>query len=159
MSGLVADGVKRRYRDAYILANVVAGVGDGIKVLGIVAAVVICLAGVLAANTLGSIALVACGISGVFTGAMIYIFGVLIAAQGQMQRAMLDVAVNTSPTLNVNDKQELIVGLTTQSMVAGGSSNERGAAVGVKCPDCEYVFGGTFGKEGWWCPNCSKARH
>jgi hypothetical protein len=29
---------------------------------------------------------------------------------------------------------------------------------GIKCPQCDFIFTGEFGKEGWWCPNCKVAR-
>ena len=29
---------------------------------------------------------------------------------------------------------------------------------GVKCPGCDFVFRGEYGNEGWWCPNCNRAR-
>lgn len=32
-------------------------------------------------------------------------------------------------------------------------------ANGVKCPQCDFVFVGEVGKEGFWCPNCKTTRY
>jgi hypothetical protein len=104
----LGDVATRRYKDAYLVANSVVGFGSTIKAVGVVLALLIAIVGFVAAESLGTAAGVACGLVGLVMGAVIYIFGVLIAAQGQLHYAILDVAVNTSPVLPDEAKTNLI---------------------------------------------------
>lgn len=108
------DIVNRRYRDAYLVAKVVVGLGNGIKMAGAIAAVAVFLWGLTTGGTIG----IAFGTVAGLVGAVICILGVLIAAQGQTQYAMLDVAVNSSPILPVEDKARLVVGSTIEAPAA-----------------------------------------
>lgn len=113
MSKLASEAVRMRYRDAYVVANTIGGVGGTIKIAGVLAASVAVFAAFYAAKTVGTAPALAFSFLGVLAGAVIYVFGVLVAAQGQIQQAMLDVAVNGSPFLSVDEKASLVIGLTS----------------------------------------------
>lgn len=102
------DGMMRRYRDAYVVADAVVGIGGAIKIVGVVVAAAISILAFLASGTVGPVVAVVCAGFGLIGGAVICVFGVLIAAQGQMQYAILDVAVNTSPIIPAESKAGLI---------------------------------------------------
>ncbi len=94
------ESLRKRYVDAYRLVGSTVFIGNAIKVVGVVIAIVILLAvmvttggnnGPLAIWSLAA-ALVAGGVVGIFCFAL----GTLICAQGQALRACLDTAVNTS---------------------------------------------------------------
>ncbi len=108
-SAEASDIIRRRYRDAYLVAKVVVGFGKAIKIVGIITASTLILLGYIAFGNFGLPAQVACVVVGAVLGAVIYFFGMLIGAQGQMQYALLDVAVNTSPVLPVADKVRVII--------------------------------------------------
>jgi hypothetical protein len=90
----------KRYKDAYRSARLIVSVGNAIKIIGIIAGVIVALAGfALASGTSASI-----GFAGVIVaigyGLGFYLSGMLVAASGQILMANLDVAVNTSTFLS-----------------------------------------------------------
>lgn len=101
----VVESLSSRYIDAYRVASFVVGVGNFFKIVGIVLAAVIC-AGTLVVvgqtrNEQQQIAtfIVGAAIAG-FVGALLFLLGVLVASIGQIQKATLDTAVNSSPFLS-----------------------------------------------------------
>lgn len=106
--------IKRRYSDAYAVAGVVVGFGDIIKIVGVVAGVVIFIAifiGSLGADFRSSSigGLIGGLVLGSATGFLFYLLGVIVAALGQILRATLDTAVNTSPFLSDDQKEAMII--------------------------------------------------
>ena len=91
----VANPFVRRYRDAYVVANTVVGVGSLIKGAGVVFGFII---GLISLSADGALKLAGLTIAVVVAGIFI-IAGILIAAVGQMNQAALDVAVYGSPFL------------------------------------------------------------
>lgn len=90
----------KRYKDAYRSARLIVTVGNAIKVIGVILAVGIMLIGlVAAAQTSASIGFAAV-IVAIGYGLGFYLAGMLMAAQGQILMANLDVAVNTSTLLS-----------------------------------------------------------
>jgi DNA-directed RNA polymerase subunit RPC12/RpoP len=103
-----------RYSDAYAVANAIISTGTAVKVIGVLFAVVGSVAVVAysreAAPFFGSLwvfELLLCAV----VGFGFWIAGVFITAQGQLLRALLDTAVNTSPLFSNSDK-ERIMGIT-----------------------------------------------
>ena len=110
-----AIGAVKRYTDAYIVAKVTVGIGNAIKIAGLcVGCGIAVLSGLIAVSSLNSNAgiggiggLLFGGIGvcfGVVVGLILFVFGVLLAAQGQTLMATLDTAVNSSPFLAEHEK-------------------------------------------------------
>src|SRR6185503_2541521 len=84
----------KRYTDAYRVARAVAGFGSIIKVIGIVIAIVLVLIGFMVAsqsgpgNPISSLGIMGI-VVGVLSGALFYVIGVLVSAQGQILKASL----------------------------------------------------------------------
>src|ERR1051325_4618679 len=97
-AGLVVSA-QHRYVDAYRVAGAVASFGNAIKLAGLIFGVWIFLwaAGSLQSPGLGAVA--AFVIGAIFIG-----IGVIVAAQGQILKAALDTAVNSSPFRNSTQK-------------------------------------------------------
>lgn len=115
MNKSTSAAVARRYNDAYRVAREVIGFGKGVKAIGLLVAFVIAILGFLAGKNVGIGVAVAGAILGVFMGALINVIGVLIVALGQTQYATLDVAVNTSPILEMEAKAGILAGLPVDS--------------------------------------------
>jgi hypothetical protein len=103
----------KRYTDAYVVGRAITGFGSLIKVIGIVIAILLVLIGFLVAakngpretiSYLGIIGIVV----GVLSGALFYIIGVLVSAQGQILKASLDSAVNSSPFLTNEHRAKIM---------------------------------------------------
>lgn len=105
----------RRYSDAYLVASTINTTGQTIKVVGIAAAAAVALGGCAVGSQLGG----AVGFAGVLLGAIValpfYVLGVLVAAQGQILRATIDTAVNTSPLIS---REELLQVLSLEHAAA-----------------------------------------
>lgn len=102
--------LKRRYADAYIVARTVDGFGLTIKILGIVIGAVVVLLSFAAASKGGVgvlFALIGVAVAGTIA-AILYILGTLASAQGQILKATLDSAVNTSRMLSDHDRAEIM---------------------------------------------------
>ena len=108
-----ASPLARRYDDAYGVAGAVIGVGSFMKILASVVGGLIALVSLVAATQsgLGAIFGTVGLIAAVSIGLAIYISGVLITATGQITRATLDTAVNTSPLLS-HDEVDRIMSLS-----------------------------------------------
>jgi hypothetical protein len=107
------SALMKRYRDAYLVGKVIDGFGGLVKAIGMVVAALLVVAGLLLAVN-GREAAFALGVvgifSGIFVGLLFYLLGVLVSAQGQILKASLDSAVNTSPFL-VNEHRAKIMSL------------------------------------------------
>jgi hypothetical protein len=118
-----AQSLSNRYWDAYLVARATVGMGAVIKVVGILLGILICSGGFFIATTLSATlsnsgavifisVLTIVGGFGVFVGALLFLQGILISAQGQTLKASLDSAVNNSPFLS-NDQKAKIMSLPT----------------------------------------------
>ena len=104
--------VCRRYQDAYLVARATVGIGQAVKVIGVVLGILVLL-GVAALGGQGqgsqSTAFVLGGVlAGIIVGIPLYVLGILVAAQGQVLKATLDAAVHTSPFLQKDDMAKIM---------------------------------------------------
>ena len=100
----------KRYRDAYLVANVTDGLGKIVQGLGIMLGGLVFL-GILFYG-LSIDYPMAGGFTGLLLGGIVaislYVLGVLVAANGQMLKASLDSAVNDSPFLSLQQKAQVM---------------------------------------------------
>jgi hypothetical protein len=92
-----------RYKDAYLVARGSGGLGRTIQVIGQLAVGVGALGflgGFLAAKTFGEALLIPLGILSIFGGILLFCVRIIIASQGQLLKATLDTAINSSPFLS-----------------------------------------------------------
>lgn len=115
-SGGAPSAVSSRYRDAYRVAAATAAVGGTLKVLAFCAgglALILPMMGVSSAigggGAVNGAGLLLGLVAGLAVGVPLYALGILVSAQGQVLKATLDTAVNTSPHLD-NDQKARIIG-------------------------------------------------
>lgn len=108
--------LSHRYRDSYRVATWVVGFGRFCKFLGLLLGGLALIAGIsmMGAPSAGlgvqweavtGLFIIAAGlVSAIF----FFILGVLVSSIGQMQRAMLDIAINSSPLINDDDRAEIM---------------------------------------------------
>jgi len=98
--GVEARALMSRYGDAYTVARVTVGFGDAIRIIGMVLAGVIVLLSLIAASQAGgglSFLMFLMGlVFAAFVGVLFYLNGVIVSAQGQILKASVDGAVNSS---------------------------------------------------------------
>lgn len=125
--------VMQRYKDAYLVARTTVAIGKFFKVLGIVLAVVIIIGAAIAGSKFGydysnlpypqqsgpeqgvlvGVTILLGGImSASLTGGVLYILGILIAAQGQILKATLDSAVYGSCFIS-DEERATVMSLTS----------------------------------------------
>jgi hypothetical protein len=122
-TSLRTTSVVKRYTDSYRAAKFQTGIGTIVKIASIAVGVLIALVAVIAASSIPiqqpgffgpTVSIVAPLVQGlgVLGGAVIagigFLFGVMISAQGQLLKASLDAAVNTSPFLANEDRAEVM---------------------------------------------------
>lgn len=105
----------KRYDDAYAVAKSIIRVGDGIKAIGVILAILIVVGAVAFVGLVSEsqprgmpvapsgtdLFVLAIGVVvGLIVGMLCYALGTLVAALGQQLQANLDTAVNTSPFLD-----------------------------------------------------------
>lgn len=114
-----AQSLVKRYWDSYLVARVIVGVGKFIKIVGVIFAVLILLGTLLISNQASSGSGrddsqfgLAFGLIGFLTGCLVgvlfYIWGVIISAVGEILKAVLDSAVNTSPFLTDKHRAKIM---------------------------------------------------
>lgn len=96
-----------RYTDAYRVARTITAVGATVKVIalaigGAIAVVALVVGSQSMQYLVGGIIL------GVIVAIPIYVLGILVAAQGQILKATLDTAVNSSPLLTKDDMRQIM---------------------------------------------------
>ena len=122
-----------RYKDAYRVGQTIVRLGDTVKMIGIVGAVLLAFLGLLAGGKLGVTVALGAFLLGAIVALVFFVLGTLQAAQGQMLLATLDGAVNSSPFLSRNEMLEILVPSDgTQDAV--NSSKDRKVRV---CPECD----------------------
>jgi hypothetical protein len=104
------ETILMRYQDGYRVARVINGFGQTCKVVGISLGGLILLGCAMAESISGFVVVVGL-VVGSIVGFVGWAIGVLISAQGQMVRATLDTAVNTSPFLS-NEERAKTMSLT-----------------------------------------------
>ena len=103
-----------RYTDAYVVANAIIATGKIVKVIGVVLAVAGALVAIVGYSSNPIPFWIFPLLLGFVVGLGLWIAGVFITAQGQLLRALLDTAVNTSPLFSNSDK-ERIMGITQRT--------------------------------------------
>ena len=94
-----------RYQDAYRVGTALVALGNAIKAIGALLAVVI-LGGsfTLSSGSLGSSAVMIGVVMAAISGGVLWVGGVLVSAQGQILRATLDNAVSNSPFMTERER-------------------------------------------------------
>jgi hypothetical protein len=103
----MAAAARKRYQDGYRVSNTIVGIGNAIKIIGIIIALLFVVAGVAIFGVrAGSI--VAVLIIAALVAIVSFTLGVLVSAQGQILRAGLDVAVYSSTFLKDKDRAAIM---------------------------------------------------
>lgn len=101
---------RHRYRDAYRLARAITGIGSLIKGVAIGQTLVIAFATLLLAiqfNRATAVSVLGVGlVFACIVGIASYLFGLVVAAQGQILKASVDGAVHSSPFLSLEEKAD-----------------------------------------------------
>jgi hypothetical protein len=101
--------IMTRYTDAYRIAKAIAAVGETIKIVAIIAGALMLLVGFGGASSFFGGASILFGLFlGVIVGGGGFILGILLSAQGQVLKATLDTAVNSSPFLENIQRAEIM---------------------------------------------------
>jgi len=96
-----------RYTDSYLVARTVTAFGSIVKkIAGALGGGIIVMG--LVAGSQSAILAVGGIVLGVIVAIPIYILGVLVAAQGQILKATLDTAVNSSPLLSKDEMRQIM---------------------------------------------------
>lgn len=105
-----ADQLKSRYKDAYRQARTIVGIGSTVKVTGGVIGIIMILGTLIACSQLTSGTALGVFIVGAVCSScvvlLIWVCGVLISSQGQIMKACLDSAINSSPFLSDEHRAE-----------------------------------------------------
>jgi hypothetical protein len=101
------ENILTRYQDGYRVAKVINGFGETCKAVGMSLGGLIALGSIIAAS--GSSLVVVIGlVFGSIVGFVGWAIGVLISAQGQIVKATLDTAVNSSPFLSNEERAKIM---------------------------------------------------
>jgi hypothetical protein len=106
--GSAGGVVVNRYRDAYRVSTALLGLGNALKAVGAIVGVLIVLGSFASANSqFGGGGVIFGGVlAAAVVGGLFWVFGVIVAAQGQILRAQLDSAVATSRFLTDGERAE-----------------------------------------------------
>jgi len=116
------QAMTRRYGEAFVVARATNGIGKAIELIGIVLGASIVLASIVAINhpEKGLLQLGLVGIAfGVCIGVLFFLCGLIVAAQGQILKASLDSAVNSSPFLT-DDERATVMSLPLAGTATDG---------------------------------------
>lgn len=101
-----------RYTDAYRVAKAIIGLGNTVKLVAFLAAAVIFLASLRVESSFFGGASIVFGLFlALIIGGGGFILGTLLSAQGQVLKATVDTAVNSSPFLQ-NEQRAQIMSLS-----------------------------------------------
>lgn len=96
----------KRYKDAYLVARAVAAIGETMKYIGVVLGLIVVVVGYYIGTQLerGLLYSVGGAVAGIVIAIPLYLLGIVVSAQGQVLKSSLDVAVHTSPFLDLEQK-------------------------------------------------------
>jgi hypothetical protein len=98
-----------RYSDAYQIANATVAIGETVKTVSFGAGLLLGVAGIYAATSLSGWMWCVVGILvGLVVGGGGFVLGTLLSALGQVLKATLDTAVNSSPFLENDQRAEIM---------------------------------------------------
>jgi hypothetical protein len=144
MSTLVT-ALSSRYSDAYIVARTIDGFGATIKAIGIAIGGFLAIVSVIMASDHGVIVAMIGVIAGGTIATILFLLGTLTSAQGQILKATLDTAVNSSQFLSDHDRARI---MSLPYAVSGSAASEwhcrcgqRNPASAVACLDCGVGYG------------------
>lgn len=107
-----AKSLTSRYWDAYTVARVIVGYASLIKTVGVALGAAILLISLMIASQFqggGAFAMFLVGLlNAAGVGMLFYIVGILVAAQGEILKATLDSAVNSSPFLTNEHRAKIM---------------------------------------------------
>lgn len=155
----VVTAVTNRYSDAYLVARSVNGVGVAIKGIGLVIGVVLALVS-LGAGTNGGLGVVFAFAGIAVAGAIatvLFLLGSLASAQGQILKAVLDTAVNSSHFLTDQERAQVMSLPYGAPSASGGVASisfaprvewrckcgQKNPAEATACLDCGVLYGAT----------------
>lgn len=146
--------LERRYSDAYATARVVDGFGGTVKAVGFAFAALGLLVGFLLGSqgTAGFILAVAAAAVAIGIAILIYIFGTLISAQGQILKATLDTAVNSSPLLP--DQSRIRIMSLPVARAGAGGVHQQQIESSWRCASCNTKNDGAQPR----CGSCGEER-
>ncbi len=99
-----------RYKDAYKVAYGTISSGNSIKLLGVIVGIAVIVISLFMYSHINDKMILEIGtIAAVILGGQIYLFGILICAQGQLLLTSIDTAINTSPNMQKENKIEIII--------------------------------------------------
>ena len=123
--------LRNRYADAYLVAQTINATGQTVKLVGFFFAALVTLAGFVAASRMGAIAFFAGLLFGLIVALPFYALGVMVSAQGQILKATLDSAVNTSPLLTQDEIRSILTGVPIPAVISRADSQSSHAPLGT----------------------------
>ena len=147
----------RRYEDGYLDAKAITGFGAVIKTIAFLIAGAIAVGGLALKD--GSIILASL-ISATAIGTLTYFLGVVIAAQGQILRATLDSAVNSSPFLQDEQKARVMrLSLAGEARSDNGTPREDEYQGAQEEPEQKRRYYQDGSVDTVLCPHCGTTVH
>jgi hypothetical protein len=154
-------GVQTRYIDAYRVAGTMNAFGQSIKIVGVIFAALI----FYVTESMQSLATAV--IAGAVIGGIFFVIGIMVSAQGQMLKAVVDTAVNSSPFLD--DNQRAATMSLSGPVHAYGAADDVAAARELEAAESEvkvsgeesaapfcYHCGAELAADVRTCPACGK---
>ncbi len=129
-----------RYDEAYLVARTFNGAGQVIKVVGFAAAAVVAIGGFILASKVGSALGLGAIVLGVLVALPFYALGILVSAQGQILKATLDTAVNTSPLLTQDEVRRILLQSDAHDPASLSTLPRDPAQPDGRCPACDAPF-------------------
>ena len=99
-----AKKIAGRYSDAYRVAHSVTGIGSLVKGVGLLLGFVLIVIGLSGDSAFGLLFIM----QGIIIGFLFFIIGIVASAVGQMLKATVDTAINTSPVIRNSDKTRIM---------------------------------------------------
>lgn len=171
METSAAKSLRNRYKDAYSVASAAVGIGSIIKGVGVVLGLLIFFGPVVLGESTNSLLMASGVLLAIIIGIIMYMLGILTSAQGQILKASLDSAVNSSPFLSSDAKAEIMSLPRSLTVTTDQSSGNLHVASTKEHDSGTPVFQPMNETDGWKCrcgqtntddvtkcPNCGRVK-
>jgi hypothetical protein len=132
--------LSKRYSSAYLVGRSLMNIGRLIQILGVAIAIIIPAVAIAYANQFSFVLYVLTPLGVLF---WFYQIGLLLSAMGQLNSAILDIAINTSPLLTQEEKFTIILPEPKEEQT-------KSAQRLLQCADCKTLIPA----DAKICPNC-----